>query len=642
MWRARRDRSEPAGKLAELVLEFSIMNRLNIRLGRAPARAGLSLSLAAMVLSAAWAQPGAEQLALAATAPQLSEVLVTAARTAQPLTDVLADVTLIDRDQIAQSGAVTITDLLARQPGIELSRSGGPGTATGLFLRGAETRFTAVYIDGVRVDSQSTGGAPWEAIALGQVERIEIVRGPAAAVYGSDAVAGVVQIFTRQGEGPFAPYVGIGAGNRRTGKLEAGFSGKHGALDYSLGLQRDVSRGYDSHPGSNPDRDGYRQTSANGRLGLQLSDVHRVDLTSTYAAMDAQYDGFLPGLDDHGLNRLATLGASWSAQWSQAYSTRLSVSESQQRYEMVPTPYLSRTRLRNYLLQNQWKEGAHTLTGTLERREDHLANAPIDQSRHQDGLALGYGYVAGAHTVQLNLRHDSDSEFGGQTTGGVAYGFAFAPGWRATAAAGTAFRVPTLYQRFSEYGQPALLPEKGRNVEVGLHWAQAASRLGVTLYRTRVSNLINFGAPGACLSPFGCYENAGKARLQGMTLTAAHQVAGVNLSASLDLQQPKNLATGTLLARRAQRLLKVAADTRVAQWKLGAEWQLASHRWEDAANTSRLSGYGLVNLYASTTIARQWAVLVRVDNVGDRSYQLAQGYPALPRSFFVGLRWTGR
>ena len=595
-----------------------------------------------MAVFPTWAQSGADQLALAATAPQLSEVVVTAARTAQFLTDVLADVTLIDREQIAQSGAVTITDLLARQPGVELSRSGGPGTATSVFLRGAETRFTAVYIDGVRIDSQSTGGAPWEAIALGQVDRIEIVRGPAAAVYGSDAVAGVVQIFTRQGEGPFAPYVGVGAGNRRTGKLEAGFSGKQGALDYSLGLQRDVSRGYDSRPGSNPDRDGYRQTSASGRLGLQLSDAHRVDLTSTYADMDVQYDGFLPGLDDHGLNRLATLGASWSAQWSKAYSTRLSVSESQQRYEMTPTPYLSKTRLRNYLLQNQWKDGAHTLTGTLERREDHLANAPIDQSRHQDGLALGYGYVAGAHTVQLNLRHDRDSEFGGQTTGGVAYGFAFAPGWRATAAAGTAFRVPTLYQRFSEYGQPALLPEKGRNVEVGLHWAQAASRLGITLYRNRVSNLINFGAPGACLSPFGCYENAGKVRLQGMTLIAAHQVAGVNLSASLDLQQPRSLATGTLLARRAQRLLKLAADTRVAQWKLGAEWQLASHRWENVANTSRLSGYGLLNLYASTTVARQWDVLVRVDNVGDRSYQLVQGYPALPRSFFVGLRWTGR
>lgn len=173
-------------------------------------------------------------------------MVVTATRVEQPLTDVLADVTLIDRQQIEQSGAVNVTDLLARQPGLELARNGGPGTSSSIYIRGADTRFTAVYIDGVRVDSQSTGGAPWEAITLGQVDHIEIVRGPAAAVYGSDAVAGVVQIFTRKGEGSFAPYVGVGAGNRRTGKVEAGFSGRSGAVDYSLGVERGTSRGFNA------------------------------------------------------------------------------------------------------------------------------------------------------------------------------------------------------------------------------------------------------------------------------------------------------------------------------------------------------------------------------------------------------------
>jgi len=452
----------------------------------------------------------------------------------------------------------------------------------------------------------------------------------------------VIQIFTRQGEGPFTPYVGVGAGNRRTGALEAGFSGQHSAVDYSLGVQRDVSRGYDSHPGFNPDPDGYRQTAASGRVGVRFNDAHRLDLTGTWTAMDAQYDGYVPGLDDHGLSRLSTLGAAWSAQWSAAYSTRLSVSESQQRYETLPSPYLSNTRLRNVLLHNQWKEGAHTFTAALERREDHLVNDPIDQGRHQDGLALGYGYAAGPHTVQLNLRHDRDSEFGGQTTGGVAYGLALTRGWRVTAAAGTAFRVPTLYQRFSEYGQAGLLPEKGHNVELGLHWAEGASRFGVTAYRNRVSNLIDFGPPGPCAGVYGCYTNAGNARLQGVTFTGAHRLAGVNLSASLDLQQPKNADTGRLLMRRAQRVLKLAADTRLAEWTVGAEWHLASHRWDDAASTRRLGGYGLLSLYASTTVARQWDVFVRIDNLNGKRYELAADYPALPRTFFAGLRWTGR
>ncbi|MBS0403279.1 MAG: TonB-dependent receptor [Proteobacteria bacterium] len=611
--------------------------------------AALPLALSCALAGAA--SVGAQALPEATTVAQLNAVnlpdtVVTAARVAQPLTDVLADVTLIDRPHIEDSGAVTISDLLARQPGLELSRSGGPGTATSLFLRGADSRFTAVYIDGVRVDSQATGGAPWEAISLAQVERIEIVRGPAAAVYGSDAVAGVVQIFTRKGEGPFTPYVGIGAGSRRTGKLEAGFSGAGGALDYSLGAAREVSRGFDSKPGANPDRDGYRQSSASGRLGLQINPAHRIDLTGTHTDMDAQYDGFMPGQDDHGLNRLDTLGASWSAQWSKAWSTRLSVSQSQQRYEMRPDTYRTETTLRNLLLHSEWHQGDHRFTAALERRGDALVNDPIDRSRHQNGVALGYGYTGGPHTLQLNLRHDRDSEFGGQTTGGVAYGYAFAPGWRVTGAVGTAFRVPTLYQRFSEYGQPALQPEKGRNVELGLHWAQGASRFGVTAYRNRVTNLINFGAPGPCAGMFGCYENAGRAVLQGVTLTGAHRVGAVNLSGSLGVQQPKDRQTGQLLARRAQRLLKLAADTRVAagslDWTLGAEWQAVSHRWDDAANTQRLGGYGLVNLYASTRIARQWDLLARIDNLGDKSYQLARGYATPPRTFFVGLRWTGR
>ena len=600
--------------------------------------AALPLALACAFCAHAAQDTTVAQLA----APSLPDTVVTATRVAQPLTDVLADVTVLGDEQIRASGAVSIGDLLARQPGLELARNGGPGSATSVYLRGAETRFTAVYIDGIRIDSQATGGAPWEAIALGQVERIEIVRGPAAAVYGSDAIAGVVQIFTRKGEGPFAPYVGVGLGSHRRGKLEAGFSGRNGALDYALGAARELSRGYNSMPAGNPDRDGYRQSSASGRLGWNINDAHRLELSGTHTDIDAQYDGFLPGLDDHGLNRLGTLGAAWSAKWSKRYSTRLSVSESDQRYETVPSPYLTKTRLRNYLLQNEWREGGHLITATLERREDHLVNAPIAQGRHQNAIALGYGFSGGPHTLQVNLRHDRDSEFGGQTTGGVAYGYGFAPGWRATVAAGTAFRVPTLYQRFSEYGQPALQPEKGRNVELGLHWAQGDSRFGVSVWRNRVSNLIVFGAPGPCAGAFGCYENAGRARLQGVTISGAHQLGGVNLSAALDLQQPRNTLTDKLLPRRAQRLLKLSADIRVGGWTLGAEWQASSHRWDNAANTRRLAGYGIVNLYASTTLARDWQVLARLDNLGDRDYQLAHGYATPGRSLFVGLRWTPR
>ena len=584
-----------------------------------------------------------------AAAPALPTVVVTATRAEQPLTDVLADVTLIDEAEIRRSGAVSVSDLLQRQPGFELSRNGGPGTSTSLFLRGADNRFTAVYIDGVRVDTQTTGGAPWEAIALGQVERIEIVRGPAAAVYGSDAVAGVVQIFTKKGNGPFSPYVGIGLGSHSTKKAEAGFSGQHGVLDYALGATREISHGFDSRPGANPDRDGYRSSSASGRLGLQLNAAHRLEASGTFSDMKGQYDGFTPGQHDVSQQRLSTLGGAWAAQWSKEYSTRLSVSESRQRYETAPDLYRTETTLRNYLLQNEWRRGGHLITAALERREDALANPAlnpwdnaIDRDRHQNAIALGYGYSAGAHTLQLNARYDRDSEFGGESTGGIAYGYGFAPGWRVTAAAGTAFRVPTLYQRFSEYGQPALQPEKSRNLELGLRWSQGSSHFGVTAYRNKVRNLITFGAAGPCGSAFGCYENTGRALLQGVTISGAHRLAGVNLGGSLDLQNPKDDVTDKLLARRAKRLLKLNADTRVGDWTLGTEWRGSSKRYDDAANTRRLGGYGVLSLYASATLAREWQLLARIDNLADKDHQLARGYATAGRTFHVGLRWTPR
>ncbi|MEI2625105.1 MAG: TonB-dependent receptor plug domain-containing protein [Giesbergeria sp.] len=142
-----------------------------------------------------------------------------------------------------------MADVLARLPGVEITRNGGMGNASSVYLRGAESRFTAVYIDGVRVDSQSTGGALWEQIPLSQIERIEVLRGPAAAVYGSDAIGGVIQLFTRKGEGPAAPYVGVGLGNQGTRKIEAGVSGTagpDGALDYAVGLAHARSSGFDS------------------------------------------------------------------------------------------------------------------------------------------------------------------------------------------------------------------------------------------------------------------------------------------------------------------------------------------------------------------------------------------------------------
>lgn len=581
--------------------------------------------------------------------PALPETVVTATRSAQPLSDLLADMSIVEREAIERSGATGLADLLARLPGVEMARNGGVGAASSVFLRGGEARHAAVYIDGVRVDSQTSGGAQWEQIPLAQIDRIEVLRGPAAAVYGSDAIGGVIQLFTRKGEGPARPHAGLGLGSRGMRKIDAGVSGsagQDGAVDYALSLARERSAGFDvkASGAHNPDRDGHRNDSGSARLGLRIAERQRVDATLLASRLDAGYDeyGYAAdrAIDDRSLGRLRTAALNWSAQWSPAYSTRLSLSDTLSRYETAPAPYLSETRLRGYLWRNEYRLGTQRLSADLERRSDALRNAPIDRSRSQDALALGYGLSSGPHTVQLNLRRDADSELGGKSTGAAAYGYDFAAHWRATASLATAFRAPTLYQRLSRYGVASLRPESSRNTEFALRYAQGRSSFSATAYRNRVNDLIAYGAAGACASSYGCFGNTARARYQGLTLAGAYRLAGWQWHGALDWQQPRDLLTGKQLARRSSRHATLGADTRVADWSLGAEVQASGRRFDDAANTQALGGYALVNLYAGKRLARDYQLLARIDNLAGKDYQLARGYASAGRTVYLSVQWT--
>jgi len=620
-----------------------------------PSASILATAVAAILPLAAAAQ---------STPSALADVVVTATRVEQPLADLVADVSVIDRQTIEASGATGVLDVLARLPGVEISRNGSIGTTSSIFLRGAETRFTAVYLDGVRLDTQSTGGAPWEAIPLAQIERIEVLRGPAAAIYGSDAIGGVIQIFTKKGEGGLQPFVSAGIGSQRTRKFEAGVSGQAGDFDYAVGASYQESRGFDVRTPNirhDLDDDFYRTHAANVRLGWRIDARHRLDASVLASEMHSAYDAssgtsYNPARpsDDRNLHHLRTASLGWTAQWTPEYRTRLSVTDSSQRYETRAVgrtaSYVTQTRLRDYRFENEYRQGGHIVTAVLERREDELFNPALDEysttihrERSQDGVALGYGLHRGAHTLQVNLRHDRDSEFGGKTTGSAAYGYEFAKNWRVTASAGTAFRAPTLYQRFSAYGDASLRPENGRNVEIGLRYASGASHASVVAYRNRVRDLIVFdGSATSCGQAFGCYNSVGRAEYKGITFAAGHRIGSVTLRGAVDLQEPRDLETDKLLARRARYHGTVGADWQVAGWTLGAEVQASGRRYDNAANTAVLGGYTLLNLSASTQLTPEWTLSARVDNAGDKNYQLAGGYATAGRTAYVGLKWAPR
>lgn len=605
----------------------------------ATARAAACLSLGLQALTPVFAQSPAP----------LEPVVITATRSPLAASRVLADVSVLDREAIDRAGAMSLADVLQRLPGIEMSRNGGAAGTTSLYLRGGETRHTAVYIDGLRVDSQATGGAAWEGLPLDQVERIEVLRGPAAAAYGSDAVAGVVQVFTRRGREGLQAAASLALGSQRSASAQASLAGAAAGVDYALSLAGARSDGYNARPiaSANPDRDGWKRRSAQGRLGWAFLPGQRVEAALLVSSQESQYDGSLTQ-DDRAWHDLRTGGLSWQGQWSNTAETRVQLGETRTTYETQPSYYRSETTLRNYTLQHDQRFGDHHLGLTLERREDGLLNpatlytATLEGDRHQDGLGLLWRSELGAHSLQAQARHDEDSEFGGHTTGSLSWGWRFLGGWRTSVSAGTSFRAPTLYQRFSEYGVATLRPESGHNLEVGLRWASNGSQLGLVAWRNRVTDLINFGAAGTCASAFGCYENAGRAVYEGVTLSGQQRSGALTLSGSADWHDPRNLDTGKQLARRARKSAKLAADYRLGPASLGVEWQGAGNRYDNAANTLVLPGYGLVNLRSAFDLGQGLALEARIDNLGDKAYQTANTYAQPGRTARLALRWALR
>lgn len=590
--------------------------------------------LAVALLCAPW---------VSSMASPLEEVVVSATRTEQRLSDVLADVTLIDHDAMERSGSSSVAELLSRQPGIQMTTTGGSASTTNVFVRGASTQYTAVYLNGVRMDSQVTsGGVTWQNIPLALIDRVEILRGPAAAIYGSDAVAGVILLTTKKGEGHPTPYVGAGYGTHGTFRADAGVSGSTQRWDYSLAAVREGSQGFDAQPEKRLSHDeGYQRTAMHASLGLQMTAQHSLRVQAMSSKTQSDYVASAVGADHQYHRTMETLSATWNAAWTPFYKTVWSVSSSQDKYTLKPSDKVTDAKLYNYLWQNAVTlPHQQTLTATVERREDALVNPSVQkslrQSRHQNALALGYGVTVAQHAVQLNVRRDVDSEFGGKNTAGAAYAWNFAPMWSLGTSMGTTFRVPTLYQRFSDSGDATLRPEEGRSKEVSVRWAQGDDRFSVTAYRNKLKNMISSVKEGSNYF----YRNVDLAVLQGVTLAGAYRTGAFKWHGSVDFQTPKNAVTGHLLERRSKRFMTVGVDTTLAGMDVGAEMYAASRRYDKKTDTDMgLAGYTLLSLVASKQIAKDFTLTARVDNLMDRDYVLAKGYATAGRSVYVGLKW---
>ena len=591
----------------------------------------------------------AQALAIPKGTAVLEPVVVTAARGPQSVVDLVADVTVIGSDEIAQSGMDSLASLLQRQPGVELVRNGGPGATTGVFLRGSNATQTLVLIDGMRVSSSSSGATALEAIPLDQVDHIEILRGPASSLYGADAIGGVIQIFTRHGERGVQANASLGYGTYETASGAAGISGGSALAQVSLQVSARRSEGFNAivNPANlsyDPDRDGYRDGSVSATGSLTAAPGHTLSLQLFRSRLDNQFDAG-DGFDDRTITTLTSWRVGTVDHLASWWSSNLSAGEGDDR-SVSKTGYGDypfRTRQRQYAWQNDFTLPAGSMTLAAERREERVdsdSGFAVD-ARDTNSLTAIWRRVAGANALQANLRHDQSSQFGGRTTGAIAWGYRISPVWRVTASAGTAFRIPTFNDLYyPDYSNPDLLPETSRNVEAGI---QAAGRAGdaswqaqAVGYDNRVRDLIVF----QCDADFNCRpNNVSDATLKGVTLSGGWSWRDAAVHASVDLQSPTDDATGHLLPRRARRHATLSYSQQAGSVRLTAEWVGSSERYDDAENLRRLGGYGIVNLAAEWAFAHGVTLFIRGDNVLDRNYELAADYATGGARVFAGARW---
>ncbi|MDO9436576.1 TonB-dependent receptor domain-containing protein [Hydrogenophaga sp.] len=576
----------------------------------------------------------------------LQETVVTATRVETRTDQVLSDVVVIDSEVIEQSTARSLSEVLSRRAGLQMSANGGRGKQSGLFVRGTETRHVLLLIDGVRYGSSTAGSASWDNIPLSVIDRIEVLKGPASGLYGSDAVGGVVQIFTKRGTKGFHPQASVTLGSFGHHEVTAGLSGGNDTVTYNLSVGTLREDGFSStnrnvaFGNHNPDKDGFDQDSLSASLRWAIGQGWSTDVRFTQANGTSQFDQG-PGTFDvrsETVTRVATWGL--ERKWSADSRTQLRLSRSDDKsdsFENSAVPSVFNTQQSQITLQHDWNTAiGNVLVGAESIKEQVTGTQAYSvRSRTTDAAFVGLTGQARSHLWQANLRRDENSQFGGATTGFASYGYQLTPNWRPHVAYGTSFKAPsfnTLYYQSAFFnGNPSTQPERGKNREVGLTFTQGQHEVKLTQFDNRVRGFIT-------LQP--AVTNVPRVRIEGWSLAYTGSAGAWSWTTNLELLDARNAVNNRKLQRRADEVLSASLDHRTGAWTWGASVQLVGERFDDAANARRLPGFGTVDLHARYAVNKDWSVALRLNNAGDKFYETAYGYNQPGRAAFVTLNWA--
>jgi vitamin B12 transporter len=605
----------------------------------------------------------AQALPASATAAPDARLVITGSRLPMTQDLLAADVVLIDRADIEASTADSLADLLRREAGVQLSRSGGPGQSTGALLRGAAAVNTIVLVDGVRIGSATLGFAQIEGLSLAQVERIEVLRGPASSLYGADAVGGVVQVFTRQAAARPGLEASLAAGGYGSREAALSVGGRTGPWELSASAAQERSRGVSAlRPGDrfrnhHPDADGFVLDTAQARVAFQPVPGQRLGLGLMRSRLNAQYDDsdYLPPTyapDNSGdfRNRLQTDVAALDWQgtlrpgWTASARTSRSVDDLRSGGQVVR--HYRTVRQQQALQVNHRLGAAIDATVALERLDESAQATGFtpDPQRQNTAAVLALAGRQAGWSWQADVRRDDPSDVGPVSTGRLGLTRVLGGGWRARALAGITFRVPSFNDLYYPgYGVATVRPERGRSVEAGLDWRSGDASASLTVYRNRVSDKI---APESdvALCPadpayaYGCARNIASATLQGVSLSAQRQLGPLGLKARLEYADAKDDAAGKTLNRVAKHQSHWSADWRRGDWTWGAHLMHLGAR-PDGGVTLRAET--TLDLSAQWQLNRHWTVQSKLLNATDRDLQPARDYQGLGRQFWLVLRHAG-
>jgi len=579
-------------------------------------------------------------------------VVVTATRTSQSIEDALSSVTVITRADIQARQATSVQELLTGEAGVQISNNGGLGKATALFLRGTDADQVLVLVDGVKLTSATLGTTAFEYLPVEEIDRIEIVRGPHSSLYGSEAVGGVIQIFTRRGQGEPLLTASAGGGSHNTENSSAGLSGSTKGLSYSVSSSYLGGEGYASCRGTpvppgggcftfDFTPDGFHDASQSARIGYDFSDTANAEFTALRAQGGTRFAGTLVNHENF-VQQTAGVTARWSPLPSLHLMMRAGVSQDEATDDLnfVPQSRFD-TRHSQGTLQADWQLAPqHLLTlGTDAQRDSVTSSVDYAVSSRRDiGGFLEYQGGLASERFSISARHDNNEQFGGQASGSATWSHRFVGGPRLTASFGTAFRAPTfneLYYPF--FGNPALRPEHSRSAELGIDGSRGEARWSLHTFETRITDLIAFDST---FLP----ANIETAVIRGAEGQLAARRAGSTLSLIITWLDPRNRTPasaegGKLLPRRATLSGRLDLGHQWASARFMARLNAVGPRFEDLANTQRLGGYLTLDFLGSWAPARQWSVEAKVANVSGRHYETAEFYPQDGRTGWITLRY---